>query len=287
MVSSVNGESGSQVEVAVNVINSEEVDEYVTLILEFDASVIQVLPEGVQANPGWVIVGEPEIDNVLGIIRVTVQRNPVKGPAPEGGVVGLLSIGFEVVGPDGAETEIRLTQVMIDGDQEATEDVENGNLAVSGKPARPSWLPPTYIQETAVGLRWIPNAESNLTGYHGVIFDSAGEVLDETVTAPNVTTWEVQGLPGGEEIVIWLAASNANEQSATAELRLETAIGGETTSQNTLFLFGKEWAPHPVQRRAFGIEALLPLAADIERNGKINARDVIEALKLARTASMR
>jgi len=281
VASNVNGASGEVVEVTIYAHNAELIRETVSLTLYFDPTVIQVTVDGVQPKPGWEILDPPPvvIDNLSGIIEVTVHRTGSKEGLQNVEPGDLLTISFAVIAEEGAQTQITFGQVVLDGTQDVTQNVVPGQIEVSNKPAKPLWKPPSSVAETQVGLEWFANAEPNLTGYLLVVYGAGGEEALRHITSATETSWLATSLLGGSVYNVTLNALNERGASATAELRIETSIGPSTAYNNALLLLGAEWKMNRAQRKLAGIDALVPWAADFDKNGILDARDLLNIIQ--------
>ncbi|HNT33804.1 MAG TPA: hypothetical protein PKH07_02280, partial [bacterium] len=279
-----NGPAGSTQELTVHLFNAPLVQRTVFMEIIYDPSVLQISADGIHCATDWLFpisLGRqnPLVDSHLGVISLTLERDQIP---LQRDIVPLLIVRCRI-NPAAQQDQFslfRFATLIIDAANNVTIFGQHGVVRVSDAPARPRWSLPDSISDSSATLRWFTADDSDLVGYHVLLVSTAGEVLSSTLTAPDTDTWTALALPSAARIFALLNALTQDQVSETEALQFETRIGPSTSKWDATRAFGAEWDPEGTSLPASGLSMLIPLTADINRDGRIDRQDLLEMLRI-------
>lgn len=185
------------------------------------------------------------------------------------------SIVFPVVGSGTLEW----TEFIVDGGDDLSGQIPSVTITRSDTPSQPVLGLPESITTSSIQANWFPNPGcEEVIAYTVLVTGPTAEVASLTLPATE-TTVMLSGLAPGRAYTLGLTATNAGGVSGMATLQF-TSRYPEAGSQRNLLLeqLGQEWNPAGVMDGS--LQSVVPSPADMNLDGLVNARDVLDILRI-------
>ncbi len=253
------------------------IQEQVTITLTYSFALFGIpTSTGINAGPHFVLGKATETKGTSGYTNLSFTLNRVAEAVNGELVVSLTAyaaIGFQIIGSGTLEW----TDFRVDNGGDISSQIPVVLIKRSSIPSKPVLGLPTPINTSSVHTNWFPNpASEGVMTYTVKVSGSTGKVASVVVPATQ-TTAALEGLSPGSPYTLWLTVANASGESQPAML-LFTSRYEETGSQRNLLLeqVGPEWNPDGANDGS--LQSVVPSPADMDLDGLVNAKDVLEIL---------